>query len=174
MAPTGKPDMKLHFFLIALALTVFCPPAIASEVYTNSEYSFSVPLTRDMKICSQDAHGVTIAFGSAGCGHTDVYISATYNGPLDATFPSKAHRETCGSSPILLTGLQFESSEWRYCTLHSSSKRVELFYFNRVMRPATSSVPWMYLSVDAQLAFGEVNSSRRQLNALISSIVAKK
>jgi len=175
MDSTGEAtDMKSLLSLVGVVWAAFCcQPAIASEVYANWEYSFSVQLAGDEKICSQDAHGVTIAFEPAECGHADVYISAMYNGPLYTAFPIKSYRESCHNSPILGTGLRLEGREWLSCVLHSSPKRIELFYFNQVIRPAKASIPWMFLSVDARLLPSEVDSSKRQLNALISRIAVK-
>lgn len=161
--------MRSLLLWIAFVLMVLPQPIMASEIYRNPEYSFSVRLVGSEKICSRDAHGVTVAFAPEQCGRADAYIAAMFNGSLDEEFPSKAEQKVCGHAPILRAGVRLNGSEWLYCML-SSSPKAEIYYFNHVSRETKSAAPWMFLDIDAKFPFQDAESFEEKIKALMQRI----
>jgi hypothetical protein len=157
--------MRQLILLTVWILALSSTQVAASGTYKNWEYRFVVNLIGNETICSQDAHGVTVAFSPKGCGRSDVNISASYDGELSTEFPTKSQRETCGVAKILTTQIYLGKVAWRMCILKSRADFVELFYFNRLVVPRSPLAAWKLYSVDARVP--ATNESRRKLESLL-------
>lgn len=156
--------------LVFSPVILYCSDALAQRTYRNDEYSFSVTLSRNERICARNSHGLTITLKTAKCGGQDIGVYALFNGPLDKEFPTHAEREVCGQSPIMRTGLYLRNREWRVCALRPGSDHVDLYYFNKIARPSQQPVDWEFISVDARLRLPVSNKTHSELISLIGRI----